>query len=118
MNVNERFSQSIRVLNSETAMISPDDTSSTPCLLLCFNRNEYLIFQKILKLEYAFPEKFFPKAKDLVERLLVIFLVFILDHQKRRKRSSLLNHIVLSVVQSVRTTQSDWDVRKWVGSIL
>ncbi|KAE8579559.1 hypothetical protein XENTR_v10024091 [Xenopus tropicalis] len=34
--------------------------------------NEYLIFQKIIKLEYDFPEKFFPKAKDLVEKLLVI----------------------------------------------
>ncbi|XP_052408215.1 3-phosphoinositide-dependent protein kinase 1 isoform X2 [Carassius gibelio] len=32
--------------------------------------NEYLIFQKIVKLEYEFPEKFFPKAKDLVQRLL------------------------------------------------
>ncbi|RLV91741.1 hypothetical protein DV515_00013997 [Chloebia gouldiae] len=35
-------------------------------------RNEYLIFQKIIKLEYDFPEKFFPKAKDLVEKLLVL----------------------------------------------
>ncbi|KYO24103.1 3-phosphoinositide-dependent protein kinase 1 [Alligator mississippiensis] len=34
--------------------------------------NEYLIFQKIIKLEYDFPEKFFPKAKDLVEKLLVL----------------------------------------------
>ncbi|XP_018089867.1 3-phosphoinositide dependent protein kinase 1 L homeolog isoform X1 [Xenopus laevis] len=34
--------------------------------------NEYLIFQKIIKLEYNFPEKFFPKAKDLVEKLLVL----------------------------------------------
>uniref|UniRef100_A0A6Q2XVI4 3-phosphoinositide-dependent protein kinase 1 n=1 Tax=Esox lucius TaxID=8010 RepID=A0A6Q2XVI4_ESOLU len=34
--------------------------------------NEYLIFQKIIKLEYEFPEKFFPKAKDLVERLLLL----------------------------------------------
>lgn len=34
--------------------------------------NEYLIFQKIIKLEYEFPEKFFPKAKDLVEKLLVV----------------------------------------------
>uniref|UniRef100_A0AAZ3RE54 3-phosphoinositide-dependent protein kinase 1 n=1 Tax=Oncorhynchus tshawytscha TaxID=74940 RepID=A0AAZ3RE54_ONCTS len=33
-------------------------------------QNEYLIFQKIIKLEYEFPEKFFPKAKDLVEQLL------------------------------------------------
>lgn len=36
-------------------------------------RNEYLIFQKIIKLEYDFPEKFFPRAKDLVEKLLVIY---------------------------------------------
>ncbi|XP_075421658.1 3-phosphoinositide-dependent protein kinase 1 isoform X2 [Ascaphus truei] len=34
--------------------------------------NEYLIFQKIIKLEYDFPEKFFPKAKDLVEKILVL----------------------------------------------
>ncbi|KAI4903361.1 hypothetical protein NFI96_010767 [Prochilodus magdalenae] len=34
--------------------------------------NEYLIFQKIIKLEYDFPEKFFPKAKDLVEKLLCL----------------------------------------------
>uniref|UniRef100_A0AAR2LV20 3-phosphoinositide-dependent protein kinase 1 n=1 Tax=Pygocentrus nattereri TaxID=42514 RepID=A0AAR2LV20_PYGNA len=34
--------------------------------------NEYLIFQKIIKLEYEFPEKFFPKAKDLVEKLLCL----------------------------------------------
>ncbi|KAK3511559.1 hypothetical protein QTP70_010712 [Hemibagrus guttatus] len=34
------------------------------------HRNEYLIFQKIIKLEYEFPEKFFRKAKDLVEKLL------------------------------------------------
>lgn len=43
--------------------------------------NEYLIFQKIIKLEYEFPEKFFPKAKDLVKQLLVgatAFLVHLL----------------------------------------
>uniref|UniRef100_A0AAY4D7Z4 3-phosphoinositide-dependent protein kinase 1 n=1 Tax=Denticeps clupeoides TaxID=299321 RepID=A0AAY4D7Z4_9TELE len=34
--------------------------------------NEYLIFQKIIKLEYEFPEKFFPKAKDLVKQLLLL----------------------------------------------
>ncbi|XP_036625300.1 3-phosphoinositide-dependent protein kinase 1-like [Trichosurus vulpecula] len=34
-------------------------------------RNEYLIFQKIIKLAYYFPEQFFPKAKDLVGKLLV-----------------------------------------------
>ncbi|XP_043859579.1 putative 3-phosphoinositide-dependent protein kinase 2 [Dromiciops gliroides] len=33
--------------------------------------NEYFIFLKIMKLAYDFPEEFFPKAKDLVEKLLV-----------------------------------------------
>lgn len=28
-----------------------------------------------MKLEYEFPDKFFPKAKDLVEHLLVSFVV-------------------------------------------
>ncbi len=41
------------------------------CFLLIHHRNEYLIFQKIIKLEYDFPDKFFPKAKDLVKQLLV-----------------------------------------------
>lgn len=34
--------------------------------------SDYLIFQKILKLEYAFPEGFNKTAKDLIEKLLVI----------------------------------------------
>ncbi|XP_015906591.1 3-phosphoinositide-dependent protein kinase 1 isoform X1 [Parasteatoda tepidariorum] len=34
--------------------------------------NEYLIFQKITKLEYDFPDGFLPPAKDLVEKLLVL----------------------------------------------
>ncbi|XP_033096287.1 3-phosphoinositide-dependent protein kinase 1-like isoform X2 [Anneissia japonica] len=33
---------------------------------------EYLIFQKILKLEYVFPDGFPEKARDLVQKLLVI----------------------------------------------
>ncbi|XP_071964338.1 3-phosphoinositide-dependent protein kinase 1-like isoform X2 [Antedon mediterranea] len=33
---------------------------------------EYLIFQKILKLDYVFPDGFPEKAKDLVQKLLVI----------------------------------------------
>lgn len=44
---------------------------SSPYFFLLCGRNEYLIFQKIIKLEYEFPEKFFPKAKDLVKQLLV-----------------------------------------------
>ncbi|KAG8229403.1 hypothetical protein J437_LFUL000924 [Ladona fulva] len=35
------------------------------------SRSEYQIFQKIMKLEYEFPDGFSPSAKDLVERLLV-----------------------------------------------
>lgn len=34
-------------------------------------RSEYLIFQKILKLEYEFPDGFSPSARNLVEKLLV-----------------------------------------------
>ncbi|KAF2276722.1 kinase-like protein [Westerdykella ornata] len=34
--------------------------------------NEYLTFQKIVNLEYSFPDGFPPVAKDLVERLLVL----------------------------------------------
>ncbi|XP_013786809.1 3-phosphoinositide-dependent protein kinase 1-like isoform X2 [Limulus polyphemus] len=33
---------------------------------------EYLIFQKVIKLEYDFPDGFHPEAKDLVQKLLVI----------------------------------------------
>lgn len=46
------------------------------CSFFLIHRNEYLIFQKIIKLEYHFPEKFFPKARDLVEKLLVSILNF------------------------------------------
>lgn len=59
---------------------------------LSLTRNEYLIFQKIIKLEYDFPEKFFPKAKDLVEKLLVslfwlfveFFIFFLMDKNGTR----------------------------------
>eukprot|EP00063_Salmo_salar_P084887 XP_014059722.1 PREDICTED: 3-phosphoinositide-dependent protein kinase 1-like isoform X4 [Salmo salar] len=34
--------------------------------------NDYLKFQKIIKLEYEFPDQFFPNAKDLVEQLLCL----------------------------------------------
>lgn len=44
-----------------------------PIIVFLFSRNEYLIFQKIIKLEYEFPEKFFPKAKELVRQLLVCY---------------------------------------------
>lgn len=35
-------------------------------------RSEYMIFQKIIKLEYEFPDGFEPKAKNLVQQLLVL----------------------------------------------
>lgn len=34
-------------------------------------RSEYIIFQKILKLEYEFPDGFAPLARSIVEKLLV-----------------------------------------------
>ncbi|XP_063589254.1 3-phosphoinositide-dependent protein kinase 1-like [Penaeus indicus] len=36
------------------------------------SRSEYFIFQKILKLEYEFPDGFCEEAKDLVQKLLVL----------------------------------------------
>jgi len=33
--------------------------------------NEYMTFQKIVRLDYTFPEGFPPVAKDLVKKLLV-----------------------------------------------
>lgn len=42
---------------------------TTVCLI--FVRNEYLIFQRILKLDYSFPDGFHSVAKDLVQKLLV-----------------------------------------------
>lgn len=37
----------------------------------CATRNEYLIFQKIARLEYEFPDGFDIAAKELVKQLLV-----------------------------------------------
>lgn len=36
------------------------------------SRSEYIIFQKIQKLEYKFPDSFDPVGRDLVEKLLVL----------------------------------------------
>ncbi|PSN39837.1 3-phosphoinositide-dependent protein kinase 1 [Blattella germanica] len=36
------------------------------------SRSEYIIFQKIVKLEYEFPDGFDPVARDIVEKLLVL----------------------------------------------
>jgi len=36
------------------------------------SRSEYIIFQKILKLEYEFPDGFAPLARNIVEKLLVL----------------------------------------------
>lgn len=79
-------------------------------------RNEYLIFQKIIKLEYEFPEKFFPKAKDLVKQLLVS-----LKLQGAWQRGGawsqeddvsafLLGYLLCF---SLRTLQSGLDVKRW-----
>lgn len=40
-------------------------------LYSCACRSEYIIFQKILKLEYEFPDGFAPLARSIVEKLLV-----------------------------------------------
>jgi hypothetical protein len=40
-------------------------------LFFCPCRSEYIIFQKILKLEYEFPDGFAPVARSIVEKLLV-----------------------------------------------
>ncbi|XP_044529142.1 3-phosphoinositide-dependent protein kinase 1-like [Gracilinanus agilis] len=34
--------------------------------------SEYFVFQKIMRLAYDFPQDFFPKARDLVQKLLVL----------------------------------------------
>jgi hypothetical protein len=39
--------------------------------LFCTRRSEYIIFQKILKLEYEFPDGFAPTARSIVSKLLV-----------------------------------------------
>jgi len=41
------------------------------CFCSCSCRSEYIIFQKILKLEYEFPDGFAPLARSIVEKLLV-----------------------------------------------
>uniref|UniRef100_A0A8C3VB32 3-phosphoinositide-dependent protein kinase 1 n=1 Tax=Catharus ustulatus TaxID=91951 RepID=A0A8C3VB32_CATUS len=69
----------IQITDFGTAKVLSADSRQGLCYvfsslvnIFLFCRNEYLIFQKIIKLEYDFPEKFFPKAKDLVEKLLVL----------------------------------------------
>lgn len=55
--------------------------------------NEYLTFQKILNLEYTFPDGFPPLARDLVERLLV------LDPANRLPVEHIRNHPFFEGVQ-------------------
>ena len=63
----------------------PADLWAFGCILYQFltgsfafgGANEYLIFQKILKLNYEFPENLDTNAQDLIEKILVsILLVF------------------------------------------
>lgn len=55
--------------------------------------NEYLTFQKIVSLDYNFPEGFPPVARDLVERLLV------LDPVKRLPVDMIKNHPFFQGIQ-------------------
>jgi 3-phosphoinositide dependent protein kinase-1 len=55
--------------------------------------NEYLTFQKIVGLDYAFPPGFPPAARDLVERLLV------LDPQRRLSIEHIKNHEFFDGIQ-------------------
>ncbi|KAF2135125.1 uncharacterized protein K452DRAFT_330317 [Aplosporella prunicola CBS 121167] len=55
--------------------------------------NEYQTFQKIVNLEYAFPDGFPPVARDLVERLLV------LDPAKRLPIEHIKNHQFFDGIQ-------------------
>lgn len=56
------------------------------------SRSEYIIFQKILKLEYEFPEGFCPVAKDLVQKLLVLEPSQRLGAQDSEGYPSIRNH--------------------------
>lgn len=90
-------------------------------MFFTYCRNEYLIFQKIIKLEYEFPEKFFPKAKDLVKQLLVSLKLWgawswgcgvatggvVTGGQGQRL---LLGYLLCF---SLRTLQSGLDVKRW-----
>lgn len=55
--------------------------------------NEYLTFQKIVALEYTFPEGFPPLARDLVEKLLV------LDPSQRLSIDAIKNHRFFEGIQ-------------------
>jgi 3-phosphoinositide dependent protein kinase-1 len=55
--------------------------------------NEYMTFQKIVGLEYTFPDGFPPMAKDLVERLLV------LDPLTRLPMEHIKNHAFFDGIQ-------------------
>lgn len=82
-----------------------------------WRRNEYLIFQKIIKLEYEFPEKFFPKAKDLVTQLLVgqgAESVYTCQKWSCALGISVgFNNGFLFSCFSLRTLQSGLAVKKW-----
>lgn len=85
-----------------------------PLLFFTHRRNEYLIFQKIIKLEYEFPEKFFPKAKDLVKQLLVSLKLpgaWPWGEGVATWRKHLLLGYLLCF--SLRTLQSGLDVKRW-----
>uniref|UniRef100_A0AAU7B9I7 3-phosphoinositide-dependent protein kinase 1 n=1 Tax=Pyrrhocoris apterus TaxID=37000 RepID=A0AAU7B9I7_PYRAP len=55
-------------------------------------RNEYIIFQKILKLDYEFPEDFDADAQDLVQKLLVVNNSERLGAQDKENYHSIRSH--------------------------
>lgn len=99
-------------------------SSVCPCGWWCYllTRNDYLKFQKIIKLEYEFPDKFFPNAKDLVEQLLVSLIIWIIKmhsnvvpqfHTKTQWVSLLTKHcfifvVVLGSLQPIRLWGDGW----------
>jgi serine/threonine protein kinase len=48
-----------------------NDYQNKLCLNFHFESHEYDIFQKIVRLNYSFPEYFDEKAKDLIQKLVV-----------------------------------------------
>ncbi|EEC15400.1 cAMP-dependent protein kinase catalytic subunit, putative, partial [Ixodes scapularis] len=69
--------------------------------------NEYLTFQKIIKLDYEFPDGFHPVIRDLVENLLVLNPSERLGSAARGGYAQLRQHEFFSEVQWGRLPETD-----------